>query len=133
MHALIFFNRIALGWFMLFAGWNKVVLEWNEGFGTFLNGSFQNRSPSWLPGFFATPYGYALPWLELIFGALLFLGLWGRGSAIINFLVLLSIGIALIGTGEFFPRHHVMVFIPIALLLSCTGPGKYSLDGMLRK
>ncbi len=133
MHVLIFLNRIAIGWYLLFAGWNKALAEWNEGFGTFLNGSFQQRSPDWLPGFFATPYGYALPWLELIFGALLFIGLWGRGAAVISTLVLLSIGIALIGTGEFFPRHHVMVFLPIALLLAFTGPGKYSLDGMLKR
>lgn len=133
MHALLFVNRIALGWYMLFAGWNKVLNEWNEGFGTFLNGSFQNRVPGWLPDFIATPYGYALPWLELIFGALLFIGFLGRGAAIVTTLVLLSIAIALIGTGEFFPRHHVMVFLPIALLLASTGPGNYSLDGMLKR
>lgn len=67
--------RVALGWFLLHQGWGKVVREWTEGPGAFYRGNqFQGSSPDWLPSLIAVPYGFALPWFELLFGALLMLG-----------------------------------------------------------
>lgn len=133
MHALIFLNRIAVGWYLCMAGWGKVQNEFNEGVGSFANsGTYQQRTPNWLPDFIAYPYGYMLPWAELIVGALLVLGLWSRLASTAATLIFLSIGIALLGVGELLPRHHVMVFLTIALLLAATGPGRYSLDGRFR-
>lgn len=86
--------RCALGLYLGLAGWAKVQTELNEGMGTFYNSKFLERSPDWLPKFVGLPYGYALPWLELLAGGLLVLGLLGRYAAIVAGLMLLSFVIA---------------------------------------
>ena len=49
-------------------------------------------------------------------------------AAAVTAWLLLSIGTALLFSGELLPRHYLMVFIPAALLLCLFGPGRYSLD-----
>jgi uncharacterized membrane protein YphA (DoxX/SURF4 family) len=129
-HLLILLLRFALGWYVMLSGWDKIQDELTGGFGTYLqSGSYQRRNPPWLPPVVATSYGYALPWAEAAFGLLLALGLFGRTAAAGIAVILLSIAVALLGVGELLPRHHIMVFFPVALLLIVHGPGKYSLDG----
>ncbi len=125
---------MALGWFLLHQGWGKVVQEWTEGFGAFYRGNqFQNSNPDWLPTFVAAPYGYALPWMELAFGTLLALGLWNRVSAGVSTLIFLSIMIAWLDAGNLLPRHMLMIYTPLAAWYFFTGPGRYSVDGILRR
>jgi putative oxidoreductase len=122
-------TRVMLGWFLLHQGWGKVVQEWTGGSGTFYQGDqFQNSNPDWLPTFVAAPYGYALPWLELVFGALLVLGIWNRISAGVSTLIFLSILIAWLDAGNLLPRHMLMIYTPLAAWYYCTGPGRFSLD-----
>ena len=45
--------------------------------------------------------------------------------------LLASIGTALLIGGGLFPRHYLMVFVPMALLLCLIGPGRYSLDRLI--
>lgn len=132
-HVLLLLNRIMMGWYFAVAGWTKTAGELSEGLGTFYRGpGFGNRTPAWLPDFIAAPYGYALPWLELILGAILIVGFFGRATAWAVTFLLVTIGIALLASGELLPRHHVMVFLPATLLLAFWGPGRYSLDACLR-
>ena len=67
-------NRLSLGVYFAIAGYGKVFKmgmdEWMQVFG--------KSTPSWLPTWFATPYGYALPFVEMLVGAVLILGLYGR-------------------------------------------------------
>jgi putative oxidoreductase len=125
-------TRVMLGWFLLHQGWGKVVQDWTGGPGTFYQGNqFQNSSPDWIPAFILAPYGYALPWLELLFGGLLMAGIWNRFSAGISFLIFLSITVAWLDAGNLLPRHMLMIFTPLAAWYFFAGPGRYSVDGWL--
>jgi uncharacterized membrane protein YphA (DoxX/SURF4 family) len=69
--------------------------------------------------------------LELITGFLLLIGLFTRVSAAVMTWIVLSILIALFYAGDALPRHELMVFVPVALLLAFYGPDRYSLDRLL--
>ena len=132
LDAIVLLNRLSLGWYVMNAGWEKVGRELAGGPGTFHEGnSFQGRSAI-LPEFLAVPLGYSWPWLELFCGLLMIIGLFGRTTAAITAWLLLSIGIALLFSGdEFLPRHYLMAFVPQALLLCFLGPGRYSVDRLI--
>jgi uncharacterized membrane protein YphA (DoxX/SURF4 family) len=103
----------------------------------YYNLKFLKLAPSWLPEFFMRPYGYALPYAEVLFGVLLMLGLFGRTTATFIALMLLSIIIAQMTVGGFFhgttvpgPYHANLLFFTLTLWLIATGPGAISLDGI---
>lgn len=123
-------TRVTLGWFLFHQGWGKVAQDWTVGAGSFYRGGqFQNNLPEWLPNLIAAPYGYALPWVELVFGALLVLGLFNRITAGVATLVFSSILIAWLQAGNLLPRHMLMIYAPLAAWFFFSGPGRYSLDG----
>ncbi len=126
--------RVALGWFLFHQGWGKAVRDWTDGAGSFYRGNqFQNSNPEWLPTLIAAPYGYALPWVELVAGALLLVGAFNRLSAGVATLVFLSIAVAWLDAGNLLPRHMLMVFAPLGAYFFFTGPGRFSLDAALAR
>jgi putative oxidoreductase len=132
LDVFLLLNRVTLGWYILSAGSDKVSEEISKGFGTFLaSGGFQNRGAI-LPAALAAPFGYVWPWAEVITGALLILGLFGRINAAVTAIMLGLISFTLVFTGELFPRHHSIVFCTMALTLYLLGPGRYSVDAMFR-
>ena len=129
VQVIILLNRVSLGWYVMNAGSEKVQRELAGGAGSFLaSDAFQRRSAI-LSDVLAIPFGYAWPWLELISGFLLIIGLFARTTAAVMAWLLLSIAIALTFSGdEFLPRHYLMVFVPLASLLCVLGPGRCSVD-----
>jgi uncharacterized membrane protein YphA (DoxX/SURF4 family) len=135
----VLLNRIALGLYLVLAGAGKV----QTGVGNFYKNSFQALKPEWLSDWFAQPYGYALPFLEILVGGLLILGILGRFAAFAAFLMITSFTIALSQAGETFwdskffstpgPFHPNVIFITLALLLLVLGPGRFQLGGLIRR
>lgn len=135
---VILLNRLSLGLYFAIAGWGKLLGEFRNGFGSFYrDDSFQGLQPRWLPDFAALPYGYALPWLELILGVLLVIGLFGRLAAVGVALTLLSIALAVVSSGTFFdgpgPFHHSAILLTLAIMLALIGPGGFSIDAFRGK
>lgn len=126
-------NRLALGMFFLLAGLAKIRM----GSGVFYREGFTALKPAWFPEVFARPYGHALPFLELMVGTLLVIGLLSRLTAGVIAIMLASFTVALWAAGMFFqgggPFHTNVVFLTLAILLAATGPGRYSLDYLLRR
>lgn len=136
-HLTSFLARASLGLYFLLAGVGKVRGELQNGLGSFYEGSFQGLQPEWLPTFFAAPYGYALPWAEVVIGATLVLGLATRISATLIALMLLSFTIALmiangISGGGPGPFHANVVMLALSLMLIVLGGGAISVDAAFR-
>jgi uncharacterized membrane protein YphA (DoxX/SURF4 family) len=126
-------NRLALGFMFLLAGIGKLKM----GPAAFYRDVFLAVRPPWLPEILAKPYGYALPFLEALVGALLIIGLLSRVTAGVMALMLASFTIALWAAGMFFqgggPFHTNVILLTLAILLATMGPGRYSLDYLIRR
>ena len=133
-------TRLTVGSYFAAAGVRKLSGELNEGLGTFYSTSFKGLQPGWLPDALAAPYGYALPWMEVILGVMLVLGLFGRLAAALIGLMIVSFTIALAmkmgwraqGPDTPHPFNANYIQIAVCFLLACTGPGSLSLDRVLR-
>lgn len=125
--------RASLGLYVLLAGVAKI----RGGVPEFYRNSFEPLRPSWVPEAFGRVYGHAIPFLELLVGALLILGLLGRLTAFLTALMILSFTLALIEAGAFFkgpgPFHANVIMVAVLLLLSVIGSGGISVDGRRRK
>jgi putative oxidoreductase len=123
-------NRLSLGLYFLLAGVGKL----RTGVGEFYTKAFSGLRPAWLPEAVASPFGHALPFIEVAVGALLVAGLLARLTAGVMALLLLSFSIALWQAGLFVggagPFHTNIVFFTLAILLAVTGPGRASLEGV---
>lgn len=126
-HLALLLTRVMLGLYMAGAGWRKI----EGGVGAFVSGNFAKSKPAWLPDAIATPYGHAIPWLELSLGLLLIAGLFSRVAGVANAVLLLSIAIA-VGAFKGFAPHHAMVFCALSLLIASVGPGRFSIDALFR-
>lgn len=130
----LFVNRCSLGLYFLLAGIAKIRLGVEE----FYKGGFSPLKPIWLPDWFAMPYGHALPFVEVLLGAALIVGFYGRTAAAVTTLALASFTIALYQAGAFFPKnggpfHANVIFLTLAFLLAVTGPGNFSVDSFRGK
>jgi uncharacterized membrane protein YphA (DoxX/SURF4 family) len=130
-------TRVALGGYFLLAGFGKVQGELSGGLGSFARGpAFTGLQPSWLPDLMAAPYGYALPWIEVLFGATLAAGLFSRISAAAIFGMLASFTVALmtangISGGSPGPFHANVILAAAALVYLARGGGPLSVDALI--
>ena len=135
--------RFTIGLYLLLAGIGKVMGEFRGGPGSFYRGPFSSMQPAWLPDALAAPYGYALPWAEVVVGTLLILGLFGSIAAALTGLMILSFTIALAmqhgsitaqpaeARGGAFSANYIQ--IAACFLLTFVGPGAFSLDRVIRR
>jgi putative oxidoreductase len=125
---VILLNRLSLGVYFAIAGYNKIF---NVGVTAFYENAFKPSAPRWLPDFAAAAYGYSLPFLELIAGALLAIGLLTRFAALAMVLMLASFMLALGIEDGSRPYHANVVFCTLAFMLMMIGPGGFSVDHYL--
>ena len=120
--------RLPYGLFFLLAGLGKI----RGGVGNFVSHA-SGMTPSWLPVSLGHAYLHALPFVELISGAMIIAGLFTRVIGVVQALMLISFMIAAGIKPPSGPFHYNFVFLGIALMLALVGPGKLSLDALLFK
>lgn len=148
---LLLLNRVPLGLLFLFAGVRKLLpIDWvgtyfsasrflaavgdmAENLTNFVEKNIVPVAP--LPPLLARGYGYALPFVEILAGALLVMGFFGRISAGLIALMLLSFMLAMginwwPERGGAFDKN--IVLFTLAVLLFFTGPGRLSIDNALQ-
>lgn len=121
-------NRVSLGMYFAVAGYGKLFEMGSE---AWLE-HFFSVQPAWLPDWFTKTYGHALPYVEIVAGAILVLGLLGRVASAIMALLLISFIIAV--TDIFpkgFPFQPNIILLTLALLLTMLGPGGWSIDRVI--
>jgi len=131
--------RLTLGMLFVFAGIRKLIPTAGTTFPAnlqaFVNGSVVPNAP--LPEAISRIYGYSLPFVELLAGALLVVGLLTRLSATLILLMLVSFVLAMglnwwPARGPAFSENVILACL--AFLLASVGPGRYSMDaGILSK
>jgi len=114
--------RLPLGGLFLMAGLMKITGE--GGVGGFVSGSMKSI-PSFLPHALGKGYLYALPFVELITGGMVLLGIFTRVNALVQALILTSIIIAMGING---PLVSNVPLLGSALLFALVGGGEISVD-----
>ncbi|MEM8782021.1 MAG: DoxX family protein [Planctomycetota bacterium] len=132
----LFVLRLVFGGYFAWSGVITAVGEIRDGLGSFYRGQFKGLQPTWLPDVFAAPYGYALPWLEIVLGAMLIVGVLSTAVAIVIGLMIASFTLALAlkmgwtvqganAPGPFGSNYlHLAAYVAMAVM----GPGRWSID-----
>ena len=119
--------RIPLGAYFMLAGVNKV----KAGTAEFVSGA-AGSIPEFLPTFLGRGYLHALPWMEIVVGVCLILGLFTRFTGLLMSLMLTSFMIAVTGVKPAGggPFHYNLVYLGLALCFMLVGPGRLSIDAL---
>ena len=134
---ILLLNRVPLGLLFLLAGVRKLLPKPDGSVMQSLNGfASYAASQAPLPEALGKAYGYALPFVEIIAGGLLILGLLTRVSALVIGLMLLSFMVAMginwwPESGPAFDKN--VILFTLSLLLVMIGGGAWSLDAVRGK
>jgi len=138
MHVVLLLNRLSLGLLFVLAGVRKLIPTedatiWQrmKGFA----GYVASEAP--LPEALGKAYGFALPWGEIVFGAMLMIGLFTRFAALCVALMLVSF---IVATGPAWwpdegPAYSKnFILLTLALLMVVAGSGKLAIraDGPIK-
>lgn len=124
--------RLSLGAYLFFAGVRKAFSQGSDirlSASTWME-KYNAMTPAFVPGFIATPWGYAIPWLELILGALLVLGVFFRVTTVLTTVMMLSIAIAVVAKDGTL-LHHSVIITTVTFLLIFLGAGRFSADALM--
>jgi len=120
--------RLVFGLYFVIAGIHKV----SGGTGNFVKFS-SDFLPSFMPTAIGKGYLYAVPWLEILVGLGIMLGLLTALSSLIATLMLISFTIAVTGIKSNPPGGPFstnLVFIAVTFALMMIGPGRLSADAI---
>ena len=130
--------RVVLGVILIFAALEPVKVFNPAKFVEIVRG----MAGSYLPEFLVVAYGYAIPYVELITGVFLVLGLFTRvtGGVVALMFVSYNIGLGLANTDVTFFMDPVAKLIPnkdfgfltMALALVLTGGGAWAVDNKMK-
>ena len=123
--------RLPVGAFFFLAGYDKVF---HKGVEKFVEATFASMRP--IP--FEVSHGlmsaylHAIPFLELVIGTWLVVGMLGRLSAFVASLMLVTYIMGKTGTqADPWPFHANLIFLGVTLCTLLAGPGNLSLDHLL--
>lgn len=116
--------RVTLGVVFLFSGVGKFI----GGVGNFAAG-MEKQFAGKLPSALVVPFAYALPFMEVLFGALIVLGLFSTVALILSGLLLVALTFGTVMQGEF-PTiaHNTQYALVNFVLLWFTDFNGYSVD-----
>jgi uncharacterized membrane protein YphA (DoxX/SURF4 family) len=121
--------RVPMGLFLAIAGVKKVM----GGVPAFVQGA-TGTIPSYVPDVAGKAYLHALPFLEIVVGGLIVIGLFGRLAGAVGALMVLSFILAVTGVkSPEQPFQPTVIFLGVMLMLSLTGPGDFSVDAFRRR
>jgi putative oxidoreductase len=127
----LLFARVPLGAFFVMAGFSAF-----RGKGG-VTGSVEGFSAYALPGWFGHLYVGVLPYVAILVGAMLVLGILGRLGGLVASLMLASFLVAfhvVLDSHALAPMpHRNAVLLGVALLTFLAGPGRFSLDQAIWK
>lgn len=132
----IFFSRVLMGLYFMLAGVGKVMGEITNGIGSFYENAYKPMQPFFVPDFVGVPMGYMLPWIEILLGLLMVVGLLTRLSTALVALLIISFTMALImakggiAAGSPGPFHPNFIMIGVCLIVIAAGGGRLSLDAL---
>ena len=119
--------RISYGVIFLFYGIGKFM----GGLGNFVGGTNQQFSGK-LPAAMVMPFAYAIPFVETISGALIFLGLFTRAGLTLSGLLLIGLTFGVVMLGQAPTVAHNLQFVLVNfVLLWFVDLNRYSVDGLL--
>src|SRR5882672_6130741 len=121
--------RITLGVIFLFYGIGKFM----GGIGNFVSGMNQHFSGK-LPAVMVMPFAYALPFCEVIAGALILFGLLTRIGLTISGLLLIGLTFGTVMLGDTpTVAHNLQYALVNFVLLWFVDLNRYSLDSLIRR
>jgi thiosulfate dehydrogenase [quinone] large subunit len=121
--------RITFGIVFLFNGFGKVM----GGVGNFVGGMNQ-RFAGKLPALLVMPFSYTLPFAELLFGALIVLGLFTRLGLVGTGLLLAALTFGTVVLADFpTVAHNTQYALVNFVLLWLVDVNRYSLDSLFRR
>lgn len=122
-------GRLPMGAFFLLAGCAKIRMGINNFVG------FASRSshvPAAVPQSLVNGYLHAVPFLEIIVGAMLILGLFARAGGLIGSLMVISFVVGATGwTAPGLPFTPNLIYLGVLLAVLLAGPGCASVDRLV--
>jgi len=111
-------------------------------YGTFkIRGGVQNfvhsqlgNIPAWSPHDWGREYLQAVPYLEIVVGAMLVFGFLGRLAGLVGALMMITFTIGVTGwQPKGTPFTPNFIYLGVFLMIFLVGPGRFSVDGALFK
>jgi putative oxidoreductase len=120
-------GRLPMGAFFLMAGITKLRMGVPE----FVTKYCPNIPPQ-VPQAWGEAYMHAIPYMEVVVGAMLILGLFGRLAGLVGALLVITFTVGLTGIQQSgVPFHPNLIYIGLLLMILLTGAGRISLDGLM--
>ena len=120
--------RVTLGVVFLFSGVGKFM----GGIGNFVDG-MEKQFAGKLPSALVLPFAYALPFMEVLFGSLIVLGLFTSAALVLSGLLLLALTFGTVMLSDFpTVAHNTQYALVNFVLLYFADYNGYSLDRLRR-
>lgn len=131
--AIALFLRVGIGLLFFFAGLNKFLRE--GGAAGVAESMMERFADTFLPQFLLAPYVYVLPYAELLFGALLIVGLFSRPAILFTcaLLVSLAFGLFVDKNGDTAAKVMNYLLISSVALWFISRDNRYSLDSLRKR
>ena len=118
--------RVSLGALFFLAGLNKII----GGPVDFAQGMIENFEETYLPVILVAPFAYVLPYIELVLGAALIVGLFTKPMLTLTgiLLIMLSLGTNIMGNPPTTANNVNYVLVTVAALYFVCRDNRWSID-----